>query len=141
MADRGFKYVSSGTLTGTVNDVEAARKYLTEDDMTKHMDDHLAPAVIDIRWDLKEDGRSYEVIALACKELEPYEMDQLAMWVNGQNSDGLGEGFEQQDFATDPDYEEPDYDEDEYLDGADQLGMVSFDWKTNPSKFVKVERF
>lgn len=137
MTVRGFKYVTTGKLTGVVNDLEAARTYLTEDDMTQHLD--VAPAVIDIRWNLKDDGQSYEVIALAYEELLPYEMDQLAMWVNGQNSDGLGEGFEQQDFAC-LEEEEGYAEDDEILEERYDL-YASFDWKTNPNKFVKVERF
>ena len=33
------------------------------------------------------------------RELTEQELEKLSDWISGQNSDGLGEGFEQQDFA------------------------------------------
>ena len=55
-----------------------------------------------------------------------------------QNSDGLGEGFEQQSFAS---YEIEDdyncgYDEDEYIEP--EYVMASFDWETNDYEFTLV---
>jgi hypothetical protein len=139
MTARGFRYVFSGTLTGTVNNVAAAKAYLTEDDMTKYMDPDLAPSVVDIRWDLKDDGHTYEVIAISTRELEGWENDQLAMWVSGQNSDGLGEGFEQQEFAWNETGEW--IEEEDGGEGFTEGDMVSFDWKTNKTRFVQVPRF
>jgi len=97
MSARGFKYVFAGKLTRPVNDVAAAISYLTEDEMVKYLDG--LPTVMDLRWDLKQDGESYEVIALSSSELDDTEISDLTEFVRGQHSDGLGEGFEQQDFA------------------------------------------
>lgn len=143
MTERGFRYVYSGQLTGTVNDVAAAQAYLAEDNMTRYLED-VAPSVLDIRWELDADGHNYRVIAISHRELTLKENEELTEWVRGQHSDGLGEGFEQQDFATDEEPEEPEYDEDDestWCGDMDQFDMVSFDWKTNRSLFVKTPLF
>lgn len=132
-----FNYLYAGTLTGTVNDVEAAQKYLTEDDMTQYVHSYV-PSVIHVRWDLKDDGHTYEVHAISSKELDETEIDQLTSWVQGQNSDGLGEGFEQQAFADLTEEREVyPWDEDE-PDYGDDSTMVSFDWRTNETKFTLI---
>jgi hypothetical protein len=103
---------------------------------------------MDIRWELKADGETYEVIALSFSELNDTEISDLTEWVKGQHSDGLGEGFEQQDFAdhwAEMEAEEDRYgeDDDEFeATEADYANACShFDWKTNTSMFEKVERF
>lgn len=142
MTQRGFNYLYSGTLTGTVNDVAKAQAFLTDMDMTQFLHE-VAPPVVHIRWDLKEDGHTYEVHAVATQELTAKEIADLTDWVKGQNSDGLGEGFEQQDFA-DCTPDEPEYDpyDDAYevdaSDEDDEWRMVSFDWRSNDSTFVAV---
>ena len=121
-------YQSTGCLTGTVSDVAAAQNYLLRDDMTKYLDPPLSEAIERIQWNLYSNGHDYVVEAIASRELSPDELKQLATWVSGQNSDGLGEGFEQQDFAElyYGDFEDEDWE------------MVSFDWQTNDSTFTRV---
>lgn len=124
-------------LTACVTDVLAAQDYLTEDDMTEYLkNDSRIPedirnAVENIEWHLKdEDSGHIELTtnrALSATEIKP-----ISDWVSGQNSDGLGEGFEQQSFAC---YE------DEGLDGYDgddwdnETIMASFDWQSNEHIF------
>ena len=132
-------YQSKGTLTGTIEygNIGAAQDYLTSDDMTQYLEGSLAGAVELIEWRLEHDGRRYVVQAVTNRELTEEELKELASWTSGQNSDGLGEGFEQQPFA-----EQGDCGECEGCDDGecDSYGMVSFDWRTNDSAFARVDR-
>lgn len=139
MNTRGFTYRYHGTLTGTVNDVAAAQKYLTEDNMTQYLD--ICPSVVYIYWNLHSDGHTYDVTAISMRELTENEITELTEWVQGQHSDGLGEGFEQQPFAETPE-DEPEWWEDADEHDPDlcdyEETMVSFDWRTNETKFALV---
>lgn len=121
-------------LTNPVKDYEEARQYLIEDDMTKYMagDSRIPYATFlkikSIIWVLKDVDRG-QIDLITTELLSDSELAGISEWVSGQNSDGLGEGFEQQDFAC---YEDRDsYDEDYYDEYADDFVMCSFDWKTN----------
>jgi hypothetical protein len=135
-------YQTTGTLTGTIEreNVALAQEYLTSDDMTQFLEGSLAAKIKRIRWNLHSDGHGYHVEAIARKRLTKAELKELAEWVSGQNSDGLGEGFEQQSFAEDHEGEcgECDGCENGYSCDDDYAGMISFDWKTNRSEFVQV---
>lgn len=107
-----YVYETEFHLRAEVNDFEDASNYLTEDDMTNYLiDDDDIPAdvrdaIIHIQWNLIDDD--YGKIVLTTKrKLTEKELEPISDWVGGQNSDGLGEGFEQQDFAD-------HYDEDAY---------------------------
>ena len=130
-----FKYVTEFNLTNPVNDFEAAKEYLQEDDMTPYLVRYLirkghtsiAYRIISIEWNLKSED--FGIIELYTnQELSQQALDIISDWVTGQNSDGLGEGFEQQDFAW-GDY----FDEYDNLTGDGE--MSSFDWKTNNYRF------
>lgn len=115
-------YEMTGTLTAPLEEenVQAAQEYLTADAMEEYLDESLS-AVKTLTWQLLDDGYNYVVTAVASRNLTPAELKLLGEEVSGQNSDGLGEGFEQQNFAESED------------------GMVSFDWTTNPHTFVEVK--
>ncbi len=123
-------YTTSGTLTNPVNDLDSARAYLAEDDMTQY-----APAglpIHDVRWDLLDEG-SWKVTVVTDRELTEAESAEISEWISGQNSDGLGEGFEQQPFAEHCEYDRwGNMDEDSYV-------MSSFDWETNDCTLVFVK--
>lgn len=72
-----------------------------------------------IYWYLTSPYKGY-IKVVANRELTDSESKFISEFISGQNSDGLGESFEQQDFAI------SSYDEDE-----DYSEMCSFDWATN----------
>lgn len=123
-------------LTDDVCDFEAARTYLIEDDMTKYLkEDYRCSSckdkIISIKWILKDNNSGYIDLETA-DILTNDELNKISDWVTGQNSDGLGEGFEQQDFANYKPNDNSDYNED---DCDNDWVMASFDWKTNLYKF------
>jgi hypothetical protein len=132
-------YRSTGKLTGTIEpeNVAAAQEYLDEP-MAQYLDPPLQGVVEVLTWTLDGNGRDYRVDAFALRELTEAELKKLAEEVTGQNSDGLGEGFEQQAFAE----EETECGECGGCEagwGCDEPGnMISFDWKTNDSAFTRV---
>lgn len=128
-------------LTAAVNDFEAAREYLLDDDMTVYLleDDRCTSfkdKIKSIKWILSSESSGY-IDLETTSELTDIELETVSDWVSGQNSDGLGEGFEQQDFAFYKDeglvgYDGADWD-DEYIE-------ASFDWETNSYKFELISQ-
>ena len=123
-------YRTTGTLTNPVNDLAAARAYLVEHDMTEYIDDFLKDAIHDVRWDLTDES-SWTVTVVTNRPLTAEESASFSSWISGQNSDGLGEGFEQQPFAEETAYEDVE-DEEFYR-------MSSFDWETNDCALTLVK--
>jgi hypothetical protein len=157
-------YRTKGVLTGTIeaDNVAQAQEYLHEDDMAKYVSANadLEGVLEWIVWDLASDGHHWTVTAVTTRELSGDELKRLSSEVSGQNSDGLGESFEQQPFAEidEEDTEEdcgvcggsgagPDAEPDEYCincggDGVvyrDAWGMISFDWESNDCAFERVK--
>lgn len=152
-------YRSTGTLTHAIpsDGIGQAQAYLARDDMSKYLDPPLDEVVVRLEWTLHNDGFAYHVEAIAQRELTELELTHLAEEVSGQNSDGMGEGFEQQDFAWVEQGEEEvachncdgsglDLEEDDcatcdgagYFPEGDDGIMCSFDWRTNDSTFTRV---
>ena len=135
-----YIYKTEFSLTNPVNDFDAAQEYLQEDDMTKYLKDRLEydksdidPACIEkIEWELLYDDAGV-ITLITTKELTKAQLDEISDWVCGQNSDGLGEGFEQQEFAEVSD-EEDEWGYSEVYD------MASFDWQTNKYKFSLMKK-
>ena len=107
MITRKIYYKTNFRLTRDVTDFEAAKKYLTEDDMTKYLLDRLnsdnmpkeeIAKVIGIEWILETPRKGY-IMLTTNDYLSEETLDYISRWISGQNSDGLGEGFEQQYFA------------------------------------------
>lgn len=132
-------YTTRFHLDAPVTDIEDAQAYLSEDDMTQYVDvkaddgSELSDVIESVEWELTSE-ESGDIDVTATRELSQSELDRMSEWIGGQNSDGLGESFEQQPFAN---YEEEsDYDDyDDYDDGA--YVMASFDWRTNDYKLTK----
>lgn len=134
-----YTYKTNFNLTADVTDIMKAQDYLAEDEMVVYLreDDrvteHARDAALDIRWELT-DFDAGEIILETDDELSEEDLESVSKWISGQNSDGIGEGFEQQDFAN---YEEDTgydiYDDEEYEMGYenDHWVMASFDWQSN----------
>ena len=85
-----------------------ARKYLDEDNMANYLPDELSEKVILIQYDLITNNKGFiNIISNALLTQE--ELIELKNELDGQNSDGLGEGFEQQEFAELHNSEDEDY--------------------------------
>ena len=128
-------YRAEFRLTAEVKDFDAAYRYLTIDDMTGYLHDAEVPGsdkVVSIEWILEDESSGY-IEVVASEELLLGEKKCISEWIKGQNSDGLGEGFEQQDWAC---YTEEEYDEDGFY--YDDYIMASFDWETNDYELKEV---
>jgi hypothetical protein len=161
-------YRTKGVLTGTIapENVAAAQEYLHEDDMVMYVAANASlEGVLEwIVWDLASDGHKWTVTAITTRELDDDELKRLSSEVSGQNSDGHGENFEQQDFAWDEDDDDEDCGEcsgngwvrEQDDDGDDvqvdcgECGgygqiehdggrMISFDWQSNDCAFERVK--
>lgn len=136
------KYRTTGTLTGTIDreNVGEAQAYLTEDDMAKYLDPPLEGVIAVLQWNLHADGHNYHIDAYALRELTDEELVLLSQECSGQNSDGLGESFEQQDFA----WEEDECDEDDDCPGGcegygcESGRMIHFDWESNELPWSRI---
>ena len=92
------EYTSNFNLEAEVNDFDAAQQYLSSDDMAQYLPDELKDVVTSVDWTL-DDEASGHVSVKTTRDLTDGEKDALEDWIEGQNYDGLGEGFEQQKFA------------------------------------------
>lgn len=135
-----FLYRTYFKLEAPVNDLNDARDYLSSDDMTQYMkyDTRVKDfyhKIDKIEWILTDESSGHIDLETS-QELTDDELSNVSSWVSGQNSDGLGEGFEQQSFACYEDNDYYGYNEDEdYDDYEDNFVMASFDWRTNDYKF------
>jgi len=82
---------------------DALRNELPEgENMAKYLDPPLQDKVASAEWDVEViNGTAYGKIT--CELRDPLNVDEqaeLAGWITGQNSDGLGEGFEQRPVKT-----------------------------------------
>ena len=128
-----YLYDTNFKLNAEVNDFDEASNYLTEDDMTVYLkDDNDIPisvreAVVHIEWELI--GNDYGKVHLTTtRKLDEKELEYISDCVKGQNSDGLGEGFEQQDFADHYDedayFSDHDWWEEKYQDACDDYNSM-----------------
>lgn len=120
-------------LDASVSDIRQAQRYLDDDiqfmlqifnerttDSTGAMDD----PIINWRWKLTSKDSGYFVYE-TYRKLTDQEIDNLGECTLGQASDGLGEGFAQQDFANYTVYHRGRDGDDDYEDTV----MASFKWK------------
>lgn len=134
-------------LLAPVLDVKEAQDFLQADDMTEylkrdtyHCKNVDKASLVSIKWILRDEDSGY-IELIANTELSQDDLDSISEWVSGQNSDGLGESFEQQDFACYCSHDTPnywEYDEEwEAMTPVDDRDwfMASFDWQTNDYKF------
>ena len=76
-----------------------AKEYLLADDMTEYYDGAQSEYIRSIKWVLEGD-QSGVIYIETCARLNRQGLSELKSWIDGQNSDGLGEGFEQQEFIS-----------------------------------------
>jgi len=109
--------------------------------MEQYLDEPLRKIVVDLRWELSADGYNYTVRATCKRPLTDDEQRALSLEVSGQNSDGHGENFEQQDFAWLEDGECGECDGCINWDSCDdETGkMISFDWQENELPWTRVK--
>ena len=94
-----IKYTQKFHLENPLADTEEAQNYLSSDDMTQYVPEDLKDVITKAEWVLDDDMTGHVDIETT-RALTAKEQTDLSDWVEGQNSDGLGEGFEQQDFAN-----------------------------------------
>lgn len=70
-----------------------------DEDLTEYLPDDLADAVTSVRLRWNDEDDRLEAICNINGSFEAVK-DALVDWVNGQMSDGWGEGFEQQELAS-----------------------------------------
>jgi len=83
---------------------EALKSELAEcENMADYLPDTLKPKIASMEWDvIRVQGQLYGSIYCALRvPLTVTEQAGLVDWITGQNSDGLGEGFEQRPVYTD----------------------------------------
>lgn len=114
-------YNTNFSLKNDVEKFDLAREFLQQDDMTNYIPERFKGVVVKVEWILLHCGGGI-IEVQANRELNVEELKEFSEWIRGQNSDGLGESFEQQGFEGD-DYEEDDY--------GNYYDMAEFDWATN----------
>ena len=125
-----MKYITQFRLTYPVNDFASAHDYLIRDSMVRYFrEDSRTPTalgenVLGIYWVLCNKSAGY-IVAETNSPLTLDEQNYLSDWVRGQCADGLGTGFEEQDFAI------TELDEDTYQSS-------SFDWRTSSYTFEEI---
>lgn len=95
-----YKYQTRFNLLAAVLDIDAAQAYLSEADMLEYFDNEAIKRKLkSIDWILEDDVSGY-IEVISNEELSDDELEEIADYIKGQNSDGLGEGFSSQDFAN-----------------------------------------
>lgn len=131
-----YKYQTRFNLLAAVLDIDAAQAYLSEDDMLEYFDNEAIKRKLkSIDWILEDDVSGY-IEVISNEELSDDELEEIADYIKGQNSDGLGEGFSSQDFANyDANLyvlsgeEIREYEKDDELE--EDWVMAKFDWESN----------
>lgn len=139
-----YKYQTRFNLLAAVLDIDAAQAYLSEDDMLDYFDNEAIKSKLkSIDWILEDDVSGY-IEVISNEELSDDELEEIADYIKGQNSDGLGEGFSSQDFANyDANLyalsgeEIREYEEDDELE--EDWVMAKFDWESNDYVLEPVE--
>lgn len=138
----GVTYRTRFNLTTCVNDYDKAAAYLAADDMAAYLkgdprSETLKPEeILRCDWVLEDECSGY-IECEFTRELTADELTGVSDWISGQASDGLGEGFSQQDFAWIP-FDEDDEDSLYYDPYAGDGEMASFDWQTNNYELTKI---
>ena len=137
------KYQTKFNLTLPVNDLDKAREYLAVD-VAKYLRKEIKAAneqafsdlspdnIVSLKWEL-DNEQSGHITLLTKSPLTDSQLNAVSGFISGQNSDGLGAGFEQGDFAE---Y----YDKELYAPTSDDfIRCATFDYKTNDYRLEEAE--
>lgn len=90
-------------LSDPVNNLEEAQSYLSSDNMTTYLiddvEDRLKSVIMKIEW-IQDTNTSGYVELQTNDYLSEEDLNWIRDWIDGQNSDGLGSGYSEQDFAN-----------------------------------------
>ena len=137
-------YMTKFYLYEPVKDEYKAGKFLDDPELTDILKDNIDSGLV--KTDCPSDAIAFVFFQLTdpdggliylgtTEALDKESLDAISDWVRGQASDGIGESFEQQDFAEYIDYSM----EDEWGDIPDEAySMASFDWDKNHYIFEKI---
>ena len=81
------------------DEIWGAAEYLARENMARYYDGKARDHIESIRWRLVSFDDGY-VETVTTQALTDDELDELWSFIEGQNSDGLGEGFEQNFSST-----------------------------------------
>ena len=96
MEEKYYYTVNLKTKEGLLNNkIDEANAYLLSEDMAQYLDDDLIHKTNSMLW-LMNDDNNGEIRIVVEGKLSNEDIENLVKFINGQNSDGLGEGFEQQ---------------------------------------------
>lgn len=140
-----YIYRTEFRLEAPVNDINAARKFLEDnselllkllrDDIGAKFLEAADSKFVSITWNLVDEDSGY-IEVVTTEELWDQALDAISQWIRGHCADGVGETFEQMDFAnynTLGDSWMFD-DEEEEMEYEASWVMASFDWRTNKYK-------
>ena len=145
-AQETYLYGCPFYLEAGVDDIDEAQDYLDDDhdlmldlfnedingEYRSHRNVSNDSPLINWRWYLKDNSSGYFIYETS-RELTKEELENLGEGTTGQAADGLGEGFEQQEWASYTIYYDEYGDEvsqyDDYEEEEDV--MASFNWKTD----------
>ena len=140
-----YVYRTEFNLVYPVNDLDAACKFLEEsnycllriliEDISRKIGEDVSKKLVSITWHLKHEDSGY-IELISTEELDEQVLEAVSLWISAQCADGVGETFEQKDFAnynTLGDSWMFD-DEEEEMEYEASWVMASFDWKTNKYK-------
>lgn len=133
-----YTYRTNFKLLAPVFDYKGAQEYLQQYNMGDYLVSNISQdgrgfedIIFSAKWYLNkpkyDETDSGYIEVITTKELNKEQKKYVSEWIKGQNSDGIGECFEQQDWSGD---ERNDMFVDDYYD-EDEYDMCSFDWRTN----------
>ena len=113
---------------------EKAQDFLFEENLANYYDGLGKDKINSIDWVLMQNTEGSGFIVVDTYEpLTQDELDAVSEYISGQNSDGIGESFEQR-FS----YYIYDDSDDDWEYSGDSGDMCSFDWMYNPYKLYRL---
>lgn len=129
-----MQYRTYFKLSDPVLNVDDANDYLHSDDMTAYLisdrriPEEIRNKVLQIKWTLITDSFGYIELSSEVPFLE-HELVFISDFVKNQHSDGLGPGFEEQDFSY---YQNPE------SENANEDGYVCSMFESNNFTFYPI---